>query len=208
MYTWSTLPDDLRHVARRALEPDGDWFDDTFECHKEKSRLKGFGIGAMRFSGFWSQGDGARWLGIVNAALFLKNNAPPEPDMEHMVLEALAQGGYIPDVIISCSDSRYLHSNTMRASSDGMYVLDAEGQDFIECECIFKGADAFVLLEGVGGDAALERLVERIQKAARENADELYKALEEEYDNQCSDEYLADLCEANEYTFDEQGKLQ
>jgi hypothetical protein len=206
VYTWDTLPDSVRDKVRITLAPDGDWYDTVIDDHKEQAKEKGFDIHSTTFSGFWSQGDGASWNGSVVLAKYLATHAPHEPDTKHMILLALANSGLLCNAAVHRSrHSHYAHSGNMTCDTIETFLL-GDGEE-ITHDCIFKGADASALLESVGGEEALTELAAQIQKDVRADADALYKALEAEYEDQSSDEYLRALCAMNEYRFNEDGDI-
>ena len=53
-----------------------EWYDYIYEDAREAGRVRGFDIDKMFFSGFWSQGDGASWLGEVYLPDFIDFYVP------------------------------------------------------------------------------------------------------------------------------------
>ena len=64
------------------------------------------------------------------------------------------------------------------------------------------------LLEALGGvNSMCEKLEDAVLQSAKDYADDIYQALEKEYDYISSDEYLMELCESNDYRFNDDGHL-
>lgn len=144
----------------------------------------------IRFSGFWSQGDGASFEGYVSDfKLFTEFLAPGK-------YKELAEFENKPDCRVlrfwSRLDSHhYCHSNTM----------DFDG-DF-EIAPIDEDEDPLVRLATEERDRVLEGLFESLMDAAKEAfrdaANKLYADLEEEYDYLTSDEAILEALFANEH---------
>lgn len=60
--------------AQRSM--DWEWWDTVYEDAKEDGKALGYDIDDIRFSGFWSQGDGASWTGRVNLYTFIEKHIP------------------------------------------------------------------------------------------------------------------------------------
>ena len=70
------------------------------------------------------------------------------------------------------------------------------------------GADPRQLLKALGGrEAVFIMLEDAVLQSAKDYADDIYQALEKEYDYISSDEYLMELCESNDYRFNDDGHL-
>lgn len=214
-YKYNELEDRAKEKARgwyceNAMHHE--WWDCVYEHAKHDGEALGFDIDDIRFSGFWSQGDGAHWTGRIDLVHFLRVNLEPDSAWygEDVILLELWENGWIDRfVVVENRNYRYNHSG-------GMYISDAPK---IEMEYMSDDDDA-VLVDGVMQGANVMDLYnsfdlptrvtewcdEAIQKA-REYADDIYKKLEKEYDHYTSDECIADTCDANEWLFDESGKL-
>ena len=84
--------------------------------------------------------------------------------------------------------------------------LPYDGDDgYIEVG-MFAGASANNLLDALPEDYT-DTLADEMLQSARDYADEIYKQLRDEYEHMCSEEYIAELCDANEYLFNEKGEL-
>lgn len=188
-YTFSELSDKAKDKARQyhhdAYMSDGHWYEYVLDDAKEVGKILGFDIDNIYFSGFWSQGDGASWIGDYKYA----RNAPAKVadyagnDAE---LIRIAQGLqdtqrrnlYRLTASVSVS-GRYCHSHTMRAdveygSNPYRDVSDAE---------------------------------EDLLKLFRDFADWVYSNLRTEYDYQTSDAAIAEDFDANEVLFTSDGSV-
>ena len=71
VYSFDELSEQAKEKARewfRAGTLDYEWWDGVFEDAKRVGALIGIGIDDIRFSGFWSQGDGASLSGTYTYA--------------------------------------------------------------------------------------------------------------------------------------------
>ena len=57
------------------------------------------------------------------------------------------------------------------------------------------------------GAGYLEQTAIEILRHARDYADEIYKRLRDEYESLCSEEYIAEICDANDYLFTNDGRF-
>ena len=71
---------------------------------------------------------------------------------------------------------------------------------------MFEGANVSNLFDALPEDYA-DTVADEALESARSYADEIYERLRDEYEHMCSEEYIAELCDANEYLFTEKGKL-
>lgn len=188
-YTFSELSDKAKDKARQyhadAYMSDGFWYECIIENAKEVGKILGFDIDKIYFSGFWSQGDGAIWIGHYRYA----KGSPAEVakctgnDSELIrIAEGLQdiqrRNFYQLTARISTS-GRYSHSHTMRADvedSSNPYrdVSDAEGD---------------------------------LLKLFQDFADWIYNNLLREYDHLTSDSAIAEDFDANEVLFTAEGSV-
>jgi hypothetical protein len=71
---------------------------------------------------------------------------------------------------------------------------------------MFAGANVRTLMESLP-DSYADDIADEVLQSARDYADEIYKQLRDEYERMCSEEYIAELCDANEYLFNKKGEL-
>jgi len=140
----------------------------------------------IRYSGFWSQGDGASFVGRYTfkpeAANKIREEFPKDEKLHAIAdgLQALYVGfkllGKEPGEARITQDGNYVHKYTMSTE-----LPDAS--------------------ENVTADDE-----ERILELMRDFAQWIYEGLEEEYDYRTSDECLDETMIANEYEFTEDGE--
>lgn len=190
------LSDRAKEHVRQLLEPDGDWCEIVYEQAKEEGATKGFRIDGISFKGFWSQGDGASWTGAVRLRDWVPDN--PE-DMETRIVRELVRNEEINLLANIYTRGHGVHEMTMQINWDTA-VYD---ESVVLREGPLAGATIADLLAPF--PQLLVDLEDAMLESARDFAREIYRNLEEEYEYQTSDEYIAGLCEANEYEFDEDG---
>lgn len=187
------------------LQPDYEWWDHIYDAAKEDGEALGFSIHDINFSGFYSQGDGASWTGYVDMVRWLERNK--QDDARAHVLIALMEENWVErKVEITRVGYQYAHSNTMRMEYWGRVGPTFYDQDNTLERGIFEGISVANLLESIP-EGAFQDLADEALESARSYADEIYKRLEKEWDWLCSEEQIAETCEANEYLFDEQGNM-
>ena len=194
---------------------DYEWWDCTYANAKEDGKVKGFDIEDIRFSGFWSQGDGASWTGEVDMKQFLEHHLKEDhPDYSrYFVLQAIINEGndwVERRVNVTRYGFHYVHSNTMRLDGmdyGGVDNLDEDDEERLQEEGPLQRADIYQLWKGIDGAALLDDLGEWAIKEAREFADKIYKDLEAEHDDLTSEESLLSAAYANGWRFDEDGVL-
>lgn len=190
-----------------------DYFADcTLEYYKEDPDVaaKGFDIDEIFYSGFSSQGDGASWKGCVKLGDYIKHHwTGDDTAVKREILLAMLENADMANYIQIATRGSYCHSNTMYVKH-GIETYFGPGTTIDAKhikENMFFGANVADLLEAIGGDDTLEAFCEEMLTAARELADEIYAALEKEYDYQHSEECVAELAEANDWEFDEEGEM-
>lgn len=211
--------EDLSPKAKeRALEwwastQDHDWWEHTYGCAKEDGADMGFEIEDIRFSGFWSQGDGASWTGCVNLKQFLEHHLKEDNPDHHryFVLQALLDEGWVENyVAIERTGYHYVHSAMMReggVSLSALYQLDEDSEQRLQADGPLQRADVYQLHVGIDTDALVDALLAWIIEEAREFADKIYADLETEHDHLTSEESLIESAYANGWRFDEDGRL-
>ena len=85
-------------------------------------------------------------------------------------------------------------------------AIQCEDEDDTLAKGMFAGANVRTLMEALP-DSYVNDIADEALESARSYADEIYKRLRDEYEHMCSEEYIAELCDANEYLFTEKGKL-
>lgn len=198
---FSQLSEVAKERVRKVHQPHSPWWEDVYELMAERGLERGFKIKRMRFSGFWSQGDGASWEGRVmldKYAHYKKEEKDKDARWQIMLamVEANDAWGWLD---VQFDADRYCHENTMRCDN----TIFISAADEIVSAGMLKGARCGDLHIAVGGDAFENEVRDEVQEAARGYAREIYSALEKEYEYLTSDEYFEELGE-----FDEHGVLE
>lgn len=220
VYTFDELSDKakehaIEQYARHGM--DWEWWDTVYDDAKEDGKEHGFDINDIRFSGFWSQGDGASWTGLVNISKFMEKhiNADHPLFARAQVYAILIQDGWIDNVLeIRRSSYHYSHSHTMSVGEidDGalasvVHHEPHDGEQHVEFDCPLKGASVRELANGINAEDFARELMDAVLEKAKDYADDIYKELEKQYEWYVSEECVADTAEANEWRFDEKGDI-
>ena len=165
----------------------GDWWDCVESDFIEDMKQVGIHVDKIYFSGFWSQGDGACFVGSLDNALTYLNHH--HVDQFPMLRKLIEMGG----TVWATSDhrGRYYHSNSVS--------INAECEAFWQCanpkselqEAVIQRWDGMVDKEIVDFEAALA-------EQWRTYMNDLYTKLEEEHDYLTSDDGVWDTLVANE----------
>lgn len=196
LYRFSELSEEARKKAiewyRDISTRDSYWSDFVISDFITICQLMGITTSKREilFSGFWSQGDGASFMGTFTYT----------DDIEHKLRQYAPQDQTLIDIALkldelyaTCGNNAgevsgkviqkgyYCHSNTMYVD----LTCDVEVQNKLPDD-----ADrSFLLL-------------------FRDLADWLYRQLETEYNHYISDEHIAEVLEANDYEFEEGGEIR
>lgn len=189
VFKYSELSDDAKQKAReyfasQVFSDSCDW-EHVYEDAKQIASLFGLDIDKIYFSGFWSQGDGACFEGSYRyargALKAVKAYAPKDAEVSRIVkgLQDVQRKNFYR-LYASCKHhGHYYHAYCMAVD-----VEDNENRyrDIGESE-----SDITELL--------------------RDFANWIYSQLEKEHDYQCSDEAIEENINANDYEFNEDGKI-
>jgi hypothetical protein len=204
---FNELTDTAKEKVRTALSDDV-YYEHVIEDAKEQGRERGFSIEDIQWSGFWSQGDGASWIGSVHLGAFIdKYIKPDDPEItKYTILQELVRDEWVDEwVDINRRSFHYVHSGTMEAYGPDSY---GERDESVIRRGILAGANVRQLYESIGGfDFIYYTAVPAALEAAKDYADEIYKRLEKEYEWYISDEHIEELAEINEWQFDEDGSF-
>jgi len=210
VYAYAELSAQGRQAAQSAYnQPEDYWYEGITEGFEERGIERGFDIDDVQWSGFGSQGDGASWTGQVDLVPFLQYHLKPEdPDYtRYMILIELIQNGFAARKFeVSRNSHRYNHEMTMALDRDNL-IRYGDWSDTIVRTGIFTGAQASPLAESISMESLLDDLMMWATDVARDYARDIYKALEDSYDDYSSEEYFLELCEINEWRFDASGKI-
>lgn len=175
----------------------GDWHSHIIEEWEDKLKEHGFTDAVIRFSGFNSQGDGASFTAdfeyVGDAAL--KWLEPEDADTFTALKVALKMDGHDSnpelEIIGKITQSgHYCHENTMGVSGDVYPVSDGPQDPIVE----------FI-------DSLSYNPLDAVLHKAKDLAQDIYSALNAEYDYQTSEENVAELSQANGWRYDENGDL-
>jgi hypothetical protein len=177
-----------------------DWWEGIYEMFASDMSGKGIYVSDMRFSGFWSQGDGASFTGRVDdISLFLKEHDLTQSYPWMTKLISLG-GGF--DLRIQRTSHHYVHENTVSAS--------------------LEDTDMFNNVLNVGDDGLREHIVAHwdtlldseytsietdVTAIIRDYCQDLYRMLEEEHEHLTSDESVWEAIESNEWDREEEEEL-
>lgn len=162
------------------------WWDSTYENFTEDMQAIGIQVDNMYFSGFWSQGDGACFEGMVSDwRLFLKSLGYDNPPLTNLA-----------EQFWNCSvDHRghYYHENCTLFSMDMPCPDDTDDQYFAALYSPYPDGD----FRSLAWLAALKtvdysKFEDEFKAAFRGHMQELYKRLEQEYEYLTSDEAVWD----------------
>lgn len=163
------------------------WWDCVESDFIEDMKQVGIHVDKIYFSGFWSQGDGACFVGSLDNALTYLNHH--HVDQFPMLRKLIEMGG----TVWATSDhrGRYYHSNSVS--------INAECEAFWQCanpkselqEAVIQRWDGMVDKEIVDFEAALA-------EQWRTYMNDLYTKLEEEHDYLTSDDGVWDTLVAND----------
>ncbi len=190
---------------------DHEWWDSVVGEAKQNGEAKGFEINDIRFSGFSSQGDGAHWTGRIDLQTFVEANLDERSAWygEDVILVALWEEGWIDRwVSIDNHNYRYCHSGGMSMSdypNNGLNVDDDD--DVMLHQGALSGASIYKLKESFDYEQRITEWCDEALTQARAYADDIYKQLEKEYEWYTTDDYIACVSDANDWLFDESGKL-
>ena len=163
------------------------WWDCVESDFIEDMKQVGIHVDKIYFSGFWSQGDGACFVGSLDNALTYLNHH--HVDQFPMLRKLIEMGG----TVWATSDhrGRYYHSSSVS--------INAECEAFWQCanpkselqEAVIQRWDDMVDKEIVDFEAALA-------EQWRTYLNDLYTKLEEEHDYLTSDDGVWDTLVAND----------
>lgn len=208
-YAYDELEGKAKDKARETLtelSTSYEWWDSVYEDAKADAKELGFDIEDIRFSGFWSQGDGASWTGYVDLLVFIEKHADKESATlgQDMTLCELMRNGWVSTRMeINRRSFHYAHENTMNYEYAG---YDLDGSNQVLEKGIMAGASVSQLLDSFDVDAHIDTWLEKAHNAAKDYARKIYRQLEAEYEGLVTDEYLTEFAAANEYLFDENGR--
>ena len=188
-----------------------EWWDCTYESFKEEGYELGFLVGKMNFSGFYSQGDGACWSGQIDIVQWLRAHTSDSIARDAWI--QLINEDFAEKHIPIGFNGHHSHSGTMSVAYwENLLNADLEGDDvFLFKDSIFKGMHYKDLLNIITSSdfpyKSEADIAEAIEQSAKDYADELYKQLREEYEYITSTENLIEMCDINDWKFNNEGEM-
>jgi hypothetical protein len=211
VFKYDELSDSAKQKARDwYIEGmDYEWWEGVYESVKEDGYELGFCVDDIRFSGFWSQGDGASWSGHVDVRQWLETHCKDSIGISAWC--QLVQEDVVSKHIQVTQSGRYSHEETMGFANveDNCAYPDNETMNL---PSIFKGMEVRHLFDLIHADDTcpyknVDDITTAIAISAKDYAKDIYIRLREEYEYLCSEEMMIDHFECNDYHFDEDGRL-
>jgi hypothetical protein len=218
-YKYEDLDEEAQERVRQWWYEHGaehDWYENVYECATENGKDLGFGVGRINFSGFYSQGDGACWSGHVDIVEWLRTHTEDSIAREAWI-QLISEGWADKNMTIGYGNSHYSHSGTMSVGywegliGDPDSIKNIKEEDrLMQRESIFQGMNALDLLNLITTSdfeyKSMADLAEAIEQSARDYADEIYDLLKNEYEYITSEANLIEMCEINDWRFDDEGR--
>ena len=216
-FSYQELSTRAQEKAREwfAASLDYEWWDGVYDIAKEEGKERGFDIEDIRFSGFWSQGDGASWTGRVDIKQFLEHHLKEDHPEHHryFVLQAIINEGndwVERHVSMDRRGYHYVHDEMMRLADIGysaIYNLDVDDEERLQADGPLQRANIYQLAQGIGIEDLLVKLEEWIIDEAKAYARQIYDDLESEHEHLTSEESLIESASINGWLFNEDGVL-
>jgi hypothetical protein len=173
---------------------DYEWWDCCEEDFKQTAKEQGFDVDEAHFSLGYCQSDFASFNGSFSVEGKAAEDLLGETDLRRWSLikaDAALEHGIVVTLYIDAKikDSFVQHFEALIVEEEpAKHVPDSVEEAF--------------------SDFSYEvELSDTITELARDISHDYYKSLREEYEYQTSDEAISKACEANEWLFDENGKL-
>lgn len=210
VFKFDELSDAAKDTARewfRKDYPDCGWWDSVYEDACVIADLFGLDIDGgkngpnINFSGFWTQGDGARFYGNygykAGAVDAVKAHTPEDTELHAIVGALEAAQASIKNTIHFKITRRgnYEHSGCMEFDSQTENYISGLNDDF---QAEMDALDSMCVVNAETAAIA----------ALRSFADWIYKSLETEHDWLTADEQVDESIRINEYEFDSGGEIQ
>lgn len=186
LYKYNELSDTAKECVKQWADTFEFASESVLEDFEQIAGILGFYDITPRYSGFWSQGDGASFTGrykyAKGASKAIRDYAPQDTKLHAIAdgLQALQARHFykLRAVLTLGSGSNYYsHENTVS--------IEVSRDD----------------------NDAPESVQNNFKELARDLMRWLYKALEREWEHCNSDEYIAEHCTANGYEFTEKGEI-
>lgn len=169
----------------RDINVDHDWWECLYEDYALMLEEKGISATDFAFSGFYSQGDGASFIGKINLATFLKVH---ELEAKYPATTFFATRGEVSANLYRRSH-HYSHENTVNINfNDDIY--NDQDEDDIRYTVYEEMSDQYLSDE--------EDLDDDVLNICRSYMRDLYRQLRDEYEYLTSDEVVWETIVAND----------
>jgi hypothetical protein len=182
---------------------DHEWWDTLTDEWKTTLDAIGFENADIRFSGFWSQGDGASFTSGIDATKlvnFLSQEKPPWSDgcldFDYVVKQI---GGKLTDPTLDVLHRADISGNAHR--DRGNYYHDQSCTLYFEW---YEPDDIHELGLALLTDT-FDRFTEAVERLRIDLCRAIYNGLEQEYEYLTSEEACLESAEANDWRFDADG---
>ena len=194
-------------------EPPDDWYESVYSCYIGDKAVEATGmlVDQIYYSGFYSQGDGASWTGRINLDDFIQHYVTPtHPNAGRYtaLLELMREDWIGSRALIYTTSFMYVHSGGMKL--EGVTIaadIDADDNDSVFRQGIFQGAGINGVARAIGVESLVNDLEEWVLEEAKSLADDIYKALRDEYEHYTSEETFKEIIYINGWRFDSKGNL-
>jgi len=212
VFKYGELSDGAKQKAREwYIEGmDYEWWEGTYEMAIEDGKEKGFYIDKIYFSGFYSQGDGASWVGFVDVRQWLEENCADSIGVSAWC-QLIQEDIVTKNIQVTANNAHYCHESTMSFVDveDNCEFTDDEA---MQLPSIFKGMSVATVFDLIVNDPTcpykdVDGITQAITKSGKDYARDIYQRLREEYEYLCSEEMMLDHFDANDYHFTNEGKL-
>jgi hypothetical protein len=221
-YSYNELTPELKEEARD-LYRDSISYEDTIDWNYETATISNdleeeFGLSdvEIKFSGFYSQGDGASFTGLVTE--MSKFLGKIDPGVKELLERSGSMSKFDEAVTIRFvrASDRYLHENTCQAEIDfdewnypelftkeRKEVPNSRNSTFSYEEYWFLPFGvAFEYYSGGALRVSISDLDKKVEEWRKKECGIIYRKLERIYDDSRSDESLEEHMEANEAEFE------
>ncbi len=188
IFKYSELEQNAQDKVKNNLIDSCQWWECTVEDFKEIGKILGIEIDSVYFRGFWSQGDGACFVGSyaysAQCHKKIREYAPTDKEL-HAIADRLLELQKQVFYHLSCTVKHvghYYHegctSFNWYSNRDGEWLNDLELHNSNE-----------------------------LQEVLRDYMRWMYSRLEEEYEFQISDNHMEDVCDINGWEFYSDGEI-
>lgn len=168
------------------INVDHEWWDCTYDEFKLDMQTKGIEVKDINFSGFYSQGDGACFTGIIDMKVFLKIH---NLEQEFMGATFFASQNELYATIDRTHSSHYSHEHTVEVNLQEDTYNDYDEGD-LRSEVYEKMSDIL--------NDEWARLDDVVTEICRGYMQDLYSKLRDEYEYLTSKEVIWETIVAND----------